>query len=289
MWARWKNVGILYVNDLLHDFQPRFLSHTEMEQKFGINISFLELLQIRSAIPCLWKRKLINAAQQELICKPSFYTKEGDNMIIIGKSSKSIYYALIKLTSSVVTSQLRWNDIFPINEVDQQALWSAIYTAPYKTARDTKLQAFQFRIIHRFLPCNKFLKNIRIRREDTCLFCQEADTIEHFLYNCHIVKAFWRQVIAWFDREVDIHLNISLRSFLFGIPDTAPNARIINFVILFAKFFIYRQKLFHQGSLDLVHFLREFRTRLQVEKYLTTLENKRHHFQKWKRTYAALG
>lgn len=232
-WPRWKEVGILRIKDLIHETQPRFLSHTELTQKYGITVSFLELLQIRSAIPCPWKRKLISQAQQEVVIKPTIY-----NVVAV---------------------------------------------------RDTKLQAFQFRVVHRFLPCSKFLKNIRIKEEDTCSFCTGSDTIEHFLFTCPFVCVFWRQLISWFEREADINFNISLRVFLFGIPTTVTHDKVINFVLTFAKFFIYRQKLFHAGSLDLTHFLRDLTLRLQVEKYILTLENKQHQFHIWHRIFSALG
>lgn len=167
--------------------------------------------------------------------------------------------------------------------------WAKIYKLPYKVARDTKLQAFHFRVVHRFLLCNKFLHNIRIRRDDSCTFCHEPDTIEHFLYHCSIVNHFWSDVTEWFNREADIQLNISVRAFLFGVPSTTPHAKVINFLVLFAKFFIYRQKLYHQGSLSLIHLLRELRLRLQVEKHLTTLEGKTKNFRKWQRIYNAMG
>lgn len=80
--------------------------------------------------------------------------------------------------------------------------------------------------------------------------------------------------MAWFDKETNSQLNVSLHVFLFGLPDTFPKAKVINFILLFVKFFIYRQKLFHHGSMDLTHLLRDLRTRLQVERYLTKIEKK---------------
>lgn len=277
----WRNAGIIRINDLLHEHRQHFLSHTELQQKYGVNITFLELLQLRSAIPCSWKRKLTSVAQQELVDRPAFYTEEGKPVSVTGKSLKSIYYLLVKFIKLAITAQLRWNDIFPVHKTDPQAHWSNIYKPPYKAACDTKLQAFQFRVLHRLVPCNKFLRNIGIKREDTCSYCQEIDTIKHFLFACPIVKTFWEGVVAWFNREADVQLDLPIQAFLFGVPETAHQARIINFVLLFSKFFIYRQKLFHQGHLDLIPFLHELRTRLQVEKYLTTLENKKHLFHKW--------
>lgn len=197
--------------------------------------------------------------------------------------------ALIKDHIPNITSQRRWNEMFPVAEENAAQYWADIYKSPYQAARDTKLQAFQFRVIHRFLPCNKFLHNIHIRRDDNCNTCQQPDSIEHFLYLCPTVKAFWDNVVAWFDREADLQLSVSLRAFLFGVTPGVPQAKTINFLLLFTKFYVYRQKLYHQGSLSLIHLLGELRRRLQVERHLTLLEGKANGFRRWQRIYDALG
>lgn len=251
-WTKWAHNGVKYINDLLHHEEPRFLSHTELADKYHMSVSFLEVLQIRTAIPCKWKRKLDTPAQQNLDAKPSISTKDGLTLTVPDKSTKVLYSALIKELKPKITSQGKWNEIFPVDEMSADDYWTEVYKMPYLVARDTKLQAFHFRVVHRFLPCNKFLQNIRIRGDDDCNFCQQSDTIQHFLYSCPTVKKFWSDVTAWFDREAGIQLNISMRAFLFGIPKAAPHAKVINFLALFAKFFIYRQKLYHQGSLSLI-------------------------------------
>lgn len=274
VWQRWENVGIHYINDLIHDTLLRFLSHLELGAKFGITIAFLELLQIRTAILCLWKRMIQNPAKTDLQTKPTITTYAGDHTSIIGTSSKKTYYTLIDHLKPPVTSQARWNEIFPVNARDTNKYWAAIYKNPYKSVRDTKFQAFAFRLIHRFIPCNRYLRN-RIRTDDRCSFCMSEETIEHFLFHCPIVQTFWRQLVAWFEREADVHLDVPIKEFLFGVPSSEPQARVINFVLIFTKFFVYRQKLFHEGSLELMHYLKEFRRRLQVEKYLISIEGKR--------------
>lgn len=289
LWTHWREAGIVHINDLLHEEHPRFSSHTELAEKYGITVSFLELLQIRSAIPLQWKRKICNCTRQQIDPKPTIATMENSDTNVLAKSTKTLYYSLVKASKPAITSQSRWNETFPTDTEQQEEYWSAIYKAPYKVARDTKLQAFQFRIINRFLPCNSFLRNIRIKKEDTCTFCPAPDTIQHFLFYCPIVVAFWKAVITWFEEETQTQLHVSLRAFLFGVPEDIMNSKVINFIILFVKFFIYRQKLFHQGVLDLTHFLHEFRTRLQIEEYLMKIENKQHRFHKWQRIYKALG
>lgn len=171
VWNRWKNAGINHINDLLSDEQPRFCSHEELAEKYRITITFLDLLQIRAAIPCMWKRKIINELRREITPKPTISMVEDSTINILAKSSKTLYYTLLKLQKTTITSQLRWNEQFLQEEYRQHEYWSSIYTSPYKTALDTKLQAFYFRVVHRFLPCNRFLSNIRIKRDDWCSFC----------------------------------------------------------------------------------------------------------------------
>lgn len=287
-WHQWKNAGVLHINDLLHSTEPRFLSHTEIAEKYGITASFLQLLQIRSAIPISWKRKIVNPATQDLQVKPTILTDNDSSTTIIGKTSKVLYYALIKSMKPSVTSQRRWNEIFPIDPDNAEEFWANVYQSPYKAARDTKLHAFHFRVVHRFIPCNSFLKNIRIKRDDQCSYCPAADSIQHFLFTCPVVQTFWKQVVSWFSKETRIQLNVSLRSFLFGIPMEVPQAKVINFILLFTKFFIYRQKLFHQASMEITHFLKELRQRLRIEEFITSQDNKRFLFAKWQGILSAL-
>lgn len=58
-WNNWNNGGILMINDLIHKELPRFLSHEEINETY-VNSSFIQILKIRSAIPCKSKRLLVN-------------------------------------------------------------------------------------------------------------------------------------------------------------------------------------------------------------------------------------
>lgn len=104
-WKKWNDRGISCINDLLHADEPRFLSHTELSVKYNLQVSFLEVLQIRTAIPCSWKRKIENPAQPNLNKKPTIRTKRGQTMELPGKSSKTLYSAMVKDVMPTVTSQ----------------------------------------------------------------------------------------------------------------------------------------------------------------------------------------
>lgn len=237
-WKTWKNAGIYYINDLLHDSLPRFLSHAELGAKYRITSSFLELLQLRSAIPPLWKRLIVQPAMPDLEVKPTIWTAKGDSINIINKSSKTTCRTLIQYLKPVVSSQLKWNEKFPVATQDIPEHWEKIYKSPCRVARGTKLQAFQYRIAHRFLPCNRLLKNIRIFWDDTWTFCLASDTIEHFLFDCPLVKAFSPEVINWMDRETGLQLTVSSKTFLFGVPEALPQATSF----WYSQFFLFIAK-----------------------------------------------
>lgn len=76
-----------------------------------------------------------------MLNNPSIYTAEGLTFPILGISSKTLYYTLVRLKKPQVTSQSSWNDLFPVSEEDRNEYWSTIYRTPYKAARDTKLHA----------------------------------------------------------------------------------------------------------------------------------------------------
>lgn len=291
-WQEWIAADILSINDLLHEHEPRFLSHAELATFYNVRCSFLDLYQIRTAIPCSWKRLLTNQRILDHSCKPRIKLGGSPTLDIANATSKLIYHLLLKDKALAVASQQRWAETFtdlPEEPVELADYWKEIYLSPYCTTRDTKLQAFQYKLIHRVLPCNRYLHNIRIKESDICSFCTEKDTLQHFFWTCSLVQDFWHKVEEWLSLNGDIHIQTNMKQFLFGFPKTHPQVKIINLLSLAAKHFIYRQKLFHAGNLELIHFLREFRAKLGIEKFICMKENKIRKFARWNRIYNALG
>ncbi len=47
-------------------------------------------------------------------------------------------------------------------------VWSRIFKFPFKTVIDTKIQTFQYNIVHRSIPCNNWLCNIKVKDSKAC-------------------------------------------------------------------------------------------------------------------------
>ena len=52
--------------------------------------------------------------------------------------------------------------------------WSFIYCIPFSVTKDTKLQDFQYKLIHRILIKNSFLYKCGLKETELCTFCTET-------------------------------------------------------------------------------------------------------------------
>lgn len=123
-----------------------------------------------------------------------------------------------------------------------------------------------------------------------CEQCDEVDSLTHFFYHCPSVSSFRRSVFAWLLQVEDLQLdNVSVKYFLFGVSPTVPKANKINAILISLKFYIYRQRLFYEGRLDLIQWLREFRLRLVAERDICAVRGTARKFAQWRTLLHSLG
>ncbi len=96
---------------------------------------------------------------------------------------KDFYWHLINSTNYNPKFMLTWCQTFKDIYIPEESIWKNISNMPFKTVRQTNIQTIQYRIIHRIIPCNEWLHNIKIRDNSKCNFCHGIDTISHFFYN----------------------------------------------------------------------------------------------------------
>ena len=58
--------------------------------------------------------------------------------------------------------------------------------------------AFNFKLLHRRLPTNCFLKKVGLRDDDKCSFCnKETENLIHLFWRCEKTKNFWDSLFKW--------------------------------------------------------------------------------------------
>lgn len=82
---------------------------------------------------------------------------------------------------------------------------------------------------------------------------------------------------------------LSLRHFMLGVPRSFNKERIVNFILMNTKFFVFRQRLFHGGKLEILQWLREFKAKLLMERHICFGEGRPHLFRKWTKILEAIG
>lgn len=274
------SAGIVRVKDLI-DSSGNVLDYNAFIAKYGVNCNILSYYKIVKAIPKFWLTGIKELFRKSPINTAPFHCisiGNGDNKIhIYNAYSKSVYNIFIKLKQETPTSLEKWQ----CSTLIEQSDWSNIFRLPYLCCRETQLQALQYRIIHRFLPCNKWLYNISIMQSNICDYCDCIDTIEHYMYTCNPVKQFWNDLELWWNSVSSCPVVLTEKHVIFGIYYDLKYFVAINFVIILAKMYIYRQKL-NKKTVYLSRFLKELKQKLEIEKTIADNHNTSEMFNsKW--------
>ena len=108
-----------------------------------------------------------------------------------------------------------------------------------------KFRSFQCRLLYHAIVFNPYLKRCKITTYDWCHYCGNMPEItEHLLWYCSIIQGFSNDVKTLIDDLVpDVlnEINFSIDRIMFNLVHKNPG-NVINFIILIAKQFIYRQK-----------------------------------------------
>ena len=118
----------------------------------------------------------------------------------------------------------------------------------YGCTKDTKLLQLQYKLLHRILPTNKWLKKIGIVLDDTCAFCNtETESLEHVFLECTFVTSFWCEVLKWLKKYQSWRqVLLSNEEILLGFK--GGKYTLLNLIILSAKQYIYCCKFQHRLS-----------------------------------------
>lgn len=284
-WQKWQDKGIEKLGDICHELDGRLMSHTEISDKYNVPCTFLDALSIRSNIPIGWRRALTVGWQQDgrdsgleikLDSDPS------EDLTILG--AKRMYSKILSGIHQDSAALRKWKDGVDGLHVGENSEWSDICTRVFCATRETKIQSFQYKLLHRIIPCKVFLKHLRISDTDECTFCQEQkkDTIVHFFFSCEVVQVFWQRLCAWFKTADNLYLDsLTVKEFVFGVPQTYHRSRIVNTILVYLRYYIQRQNLFHGGKLELLLWLREFRQKLWIEEWICATTAKKKAFAIW--------
>ena len=245
------------------------------------SINTLKLLGLYDALPLLWKRHM----KQDKEFNARLFTPEDDPMVVIKEVSrnlrftnnKDVYWAFIDLKTSsgklVDVAQHYWTNMFDINQEDLKRH----YYIPYTCCRETKIQSLQFKIVHNTYPCGLKLKHWKIRPTSSCQDCTEVDNLQHHFYRCPDMRVFWSTIEKWWQHicpQCDCYFNNEY-NILLGCIKKSCHRFQINYIILVAKWYLYRTK-YLGAKCSATDFLRELKNKLNMEELIYRRNEKYH-------------
>ena len=145
----------------------------------------------------------------------------------------------------------KWNEM----RQRQEEEWADIFTRTFKVVRETKLQSFQFKLIHRIISCNK--KNIRHENKSiTSMLILWWDWwYQPLLFHCSNVRHLWYLFFQMWNgieyHRVTFPNYPDVYDIFFGVKNMNDGHEVLNFCILHIKYYIYKQRLFHDKTLSI--------------------------------------
>ena len=184
---------------------------------------------------------------------------------------RQLYWVEIDKVTGRPTYYYKWESEFYYANFDS----SLINLIPYECTTETYLQSLQFKIIHRYFPCNYKLHLWAILDNNKPAYCNAIDTLTHYFVERESVRMFWKSLKAWFLRNFQFVINSTALDVLLQIPSYERSNDItnLNFVILFAKNYIYTCKK-NGMQIDFYNFQVQLKTHVVIEEFRCSMYNK---------------
>ncbi len=232
----------------------------------------INMLTLRQSIPYKWHQMINDKSNLIKITDthPNIKLSTTEMYLPLTKMKcKDLYWHMIQQHTHKPSAMEQWYKSNPLLKEANSEAWIRIFKMPFKIIRETKLQSFQYKIVHRTIACNKWLANIKIRTDSICNFCKKEDTLEHFFLHCQNVELFWKHWHTWWNFCTEFVVSCSdviSECILLGFPGEDNIISVLNYCVLIAKHYIYSKKIKHDNNLDLYQYLVYLKQKLKFEK-----------------------
>jgi hypothetical protein len=267
LFKDWYSNGIIILHDIL-DERGNVKSVQALSREYGFEVKVMEYNSLVSAIPQIWKRcvKTMRIPIEAINNSEQLFLSCNERTLALGiTTNRDVYWEFVTRKQIKPIAALKWCTEFNIPEDD----WLKIFKT-YAELRDTKLKAFQFKILNNLIPCNLYLKRIGRSEVDTCSSCNELDDIRHYLIECPYTQPMWLQVLRWWRNLTNQRIIISDRDILIGLEPQnfkVEKEKQLEYIIQTVKWIIHANK--HLGqSISFNKVLGGIRKMMQIQKFI---------------------
>ena len=151
-----------------------------------------------------------------------------------------------------------------------------IFTITKQLTKDTKLQIFQYQILHNILVTNSKLVYYKIKTSNLCTFCNESkETIIHLFFECKKTKLLFIDLMKWLGDVCGMKIPFLKSNLLVGLFPVQDNL-LQNLFILYFKRYVYLTRC-NNKNLNIIS-LKEF---IKHNIYIEKVSNIDKWMKKW--------
>ena len=169
-YSDWARAGVNQAKDLL-DQKLNFWKYKDFKIRYKVNTTFLRYFGVVTALAKLKKslsdQVTMNSEDQlsssQKLLSPSNFFKEAYKLIVKGITS-----APDKSQSKLIADCKTYENL--IN-------WDQSYILPFYCTKETKLQTFQFKLLHRKIATNDYLYKIGISLTNICTLANKTQKV----------------------------------------------------------------------------------------------------------------
>ncbi len=258
--------SLLRVNDILDEY-GKFIDINELNRKYVCDIDIMTYNSLKDSIPRKWRNIVRNSpsvALQNMLDSIINISLVNGVKSLANIEMKDIYWTFVSRINQKPTSISKWQEKYPSMCFD----WKLIFNIPYVLIRDTTVQNLQYKILHRFFPCNYTLNKWHPEMDKHCMYCKQVDTIEHYFYDCPTLTYFWSSFFKWWYNVCNVRIELHCLDVVLGIQNHSKDAMLdnLNYCLLLAKMFIYDKK-YEKKVCDFYEYQKRVKDILECEKF----------------------
>ena len=152
--------------------------------------------------------------------------------------------------------------------------WKAKFNNIGKICHENRLREFNFQLLHRLTVTKKELCTYGVNDENNCPYCKEPDSILHTFVEYHYTQTFYGKVVDWFNAKFNCAFSPTSHEIVFGtnLNNSRNNELKLNYCLLFAKYYLYYQKMYYKAC-NITEFVLKLEQKLLIESRLKRKKN----------------
>ena len=177
------NKGFRFVKDIL-GINGEFVDRRYLEQVTCSPINYLQYHNLVFAIKKFIDNHNLHIHNNVLNVQFPIINCYLKPILITNNKQKHIYETIVR-NSDIPISQTKWNSYFLNSKIN----WHLINSYIFNCTKDSYIQWFQIRIIHRILATNSLLFKMKITDDKMCTFCKcHEETLVHLFWECEKIQ-----------------------------------------------------------------------------------------------------